>query len=209
MKVNIVSLQNYQIQQAAEILTNAFDKDPIFRYLTPKEEEQRVNTLRWFFFTFLNHVYVYQRIYTTHEEVKGIAAWIPPEHSTENLLSMSELELAELNLKLGASKAEQFMSFFSLLDERQKHDAPQPHWYLYLLGVSSDYWRQGIASSLIQPVLKQADKDGFSCYLVTATESGVSFYQKHGFEVAWMGKTLVGSPCIWTMKRKPSLVLNP
>ncbi|MEM9509689.1 MAG: N-acetyltransferase [Cyanobacteria bacterium P01_E01_bin.35] len=201
--MNISSLHNSQINQAASILANAFDNDPVLRYLTPKESQPRVNALRWFFSTSLEQVSIYRHIYTTSDDFKGVAAWIPPEHSTEDHYSLSEADLAEFNLKLGSSKAERFKSFFSILDERQKQDAPQPHWYLYLLGVSSAYQGQKIGSSLIQPILKQADQNGFYCYLVTTTERGVSFYQKHGFEVAWMGETFAGSPHIWTMTRKP------
>lgn len=208
MKVDIVSLPNDRLKQAAEILTNAFDRDPILRYLTPTEEEQRIEALKWLFLGFLDSVSSYKQIYTTSGELKGVAAWIPPEHSTENHFSMSESELKELNLKLGSSKAEKLLSFFSILEERQKKDAPRSHWYLHLLGVSSAYWRQGIASSLIKPILERADRDGFFCYLVTSTERGVYFYQKHGFEIAWKGETLVGSPCIWTMIRKPNKVLR-
>ena len=79
----------------------------------------------------------------------------------------------------------------------------EPHWVLSLIGVSPAYQGQGIGSLLLQPVLEQADKDSFPCYLSTFTEQAACFYQKHGFEILWQGEVCKGSPNVWTMKRKP------
>jgi ribosomal protein S18 acetylase RimI-like enzyme len=204
MNMNIVPLQSDRINQAVEVLTRAFDNDPMFSYVTPQEEKAKINSLQWLFSYFLDYVSSYQNIYTTSEELKGVIAWIPPESSKDNFFAISKEELSELNLKLGSSQAKRMISLFSKIEERHKIDMPQPHWYLYLLGVSSVYQGQKVGSSLIQPILKQADKDGFYCYVITFAESAVGFYQKHGFEVAWIGESSIGSPRIWTMKRKPT-----
>jgi ribosomal protein S18 acetylase RimI-like enzyme len=202
MNMNIVPLQRYQIKQAVEILTDAFDNDPMFSYVTPQEEKAKANSLQWFFSYFLDYVSIYQHIYTTSEELKGVIAWMPPESSKDNIFTLSATEIAEFNLKLGSSQVKRMISLFSKLKERHKIDMPQPHWYLYLFGVASAYQEQKVGSSLIQPILKQADKNGFGCYVITFAESAVGFYQKHAFEVAWMGESSFGSPRIWTMKRK-------
>lgn len=77
----------------------------------------------------------------------------------------------------------QFVSLFLQLEEHHKHDVPQQHWYLAILGVAPAYQSQGIGGSLLQPLLNQADSTGLPCYLETSTEGGIRFYQRHGFEV--------------------------
>jgi hypothetical protein len=56
----------------------------------------------------------------------------------------------------------------------------------------------------MQPVLERADSDNLTCYLETAKEINVTFYQKHGFEVVKEfplgGKD---GPPFWTMLRQP------
>jgi ribosomal protein S18 acetylase RimI-like enzyme len=201
--INIVSLKNWQLNEATDILTDGFNNDPVFRYVTPEEDTAGAIALRWLCEKFLHSVSPYQHIYTTDEKLKGVAAWVPPEHSHNDLLPLSDTELEQLKQNLGSSKIERFMSVFTAFEEKHERDVPEPHWYLYALAVSSAYQGQGIGSSLIQPILKQADKDSVPCYLFTSTESGVRFYRRHGFEVTWMGETLAGSPYIWTMKREP------
>jgi ribosomal protein S18 acetylase RimI-like enzyme len=202
--INIVSLKNWQLNEATDILTDGFNNDPVFRYVTPEEARSKAIALRWLCEKFLHSVSPYQHIYTTDGTLKGVAAWVPPEHSHNDLLPLSDAELAQLKQNLGSShKIERFISVFSTFEARHRQDVPHPHWYLYALAVSSAYQRQGIGGSLIQPILQQADKDGVPCYLFTSTESAVRFYQRHGFEVTWMGETLIDSPYIWTMKREP------
>jgi ribosomal protein S18 acetylase RimI-like enzyme len=97
----------------------------------------------------------------------------------------------------------QLMSLFFRLEEYHKHDIQEQHWYLMMLGVAPVYQNQGIGGSLLQPILKQADSAGLPCYLETSTQSGVRFYQRHGFEIVRSGELPTGSARFWTMKREP------
>jgi ribosomal protein S18 acetylase RimI-like enzyme len=97
----------------------------------------------------------------------------------------------------------QLMSLFLRLEEYHKHDVSGQHWYLVMLGVAPAYQNQGIGSSLLQPILKQANSAGLPCYLETSTESGVRFYQRHGFEILRSGELPGGSARFWTMNREP------
>jgi len=78
--------------------------------------------------------------------------------------------LYALPFKLRLSRLRQLISLFLTIEEHHKHDIPQPHWYLFMLGVSPAYQRQGIGSYYWQPIIKQADKKGLPCCLETSTE---------------------------------------
>ena len=82
----------------------------------------------------------------------------------------------------------------------------QPFWCLFALGVSKDYQRQGIGSSLIQPILERASCDDLPCYLFTQTEEAVKFYESNGFEVIKTIETPVTfekTITYWNMKKEP------
>jgi GNAT superfamily N-acetyltransferase len=205
MNSHIVLLKSSEIDRASEILTKAFNEDPMFRYLGIGEAEQvrvNVNALKWFCRMGLRNCQPYNHIYTTAGDLKGVAVWIPPEKSEMNIWQILSILFA-LPGKCGWHRLGRCLSLFSTLNERAQIEMIEPHYILSLLGVAPTYQGQGIGSLLLQPVLQQADKEGMPCYLATFTEQAVHFYQKHGFVVLWHGEFSGGSPCIWTMKREP------
>ena len=79
-----------------------------------------------------------------------------------------------------------------------------------MLGVDPAYQNQGMGSSLIQPILEQADRDNLPCYLETSTAGGVLFYQRHNFEVVETMDFPQEGFQVWMMIRQPqSKLANP
>ena len=206
MNSNIVLLKSPEIDRASEILAQAFNQDPMFRYLGIGEAEQarvNVDALKWFCKMGLRNCQPYNHIYTTADDLKGVAAWIPPGKSEMNIWQVLSMLFA-LPGKVGWHRLGRCLSLFSTLIERESDEMTEPHWTLSLLGVAPSDRGQGIGSLLLQPVFEQADREGMPCYLATFTEQAVRFYQKHRFVILWQGEVSGGSPCIWTMKREPN-----
>lgn len=200
-------LKSSEIDRASEILVRAFDKDPVFGYLGIKtEQKSRVNAkaLKWFCGLSLRNCLPYDRTYANTGDLKGVAAWIPPGKSEMNTWQVW-LMLFVLPWKCGWHRLGRNLSLFNILNKRHQKEMTEPHWVLSWIGVAPAYQGQGLGSLLLQPVLEQADREGFPCYLSTFTEQAVYFYQKHGFEILWRGKFSKGSPDLWTMKRQPQL----
>ena len=210
MNFDTVLLKSSEIEQATEILVEAFKEDPMFRYLGIKVERElqiNANALEYFCKMSLRNCQPYHHIYTTVNNLKGVAVWIPPGKSEMNAWQFLSMLLV-LPKKCGWRKTGQCLSLFSALNKRHQKEMIEPHWNLSLLGVAPAYRRRGIGSLLLQPVLKQADRECFPCYLSTFNQQAVSFYQKHEFTVLWQGKLSDDSPCIWTMKRKSQARIN-
>lgn len=202
ISTEVICLEKAQVDAASEILAHAFNDEPIFCYFTREQEQARINAIKLLAKTALHYSHPYNHIYTTTNDLKGIAVWIPPGKFPLNDLRLFQLGLYTLPFKLRLSRLRQFISMFLTIEEHHKHDIPQLHWYLFMLGILPAYQRQGIGSLLLQPIIKQADKEGLPCYLETSTEEGVRFYQRLGFEVVRTG----GIPeeiKFWTMKRSP------
>ena len=201
---NTVLLKPSEIDKASEILVRAFIEDPMFRYLgikTGQELRVDVNLLKWFCDLSLHNVMKYNCIYVS-KNLEGVAAWIPPGKPEMNIWQSLSM-LFGLFRKCGWHRFRRCLSLFSALERHHQAEMNKPHWLLSLIGVAPAYQGKGIGSLLLQPVLEQADREGFPCYLSTFTEQAVYFYRKHGFEILWQGEVSEGSPFVWTMKRSP------
>jgi ribosomal protein S18 acetylase RimI-like enzyme len=197
-----ISLVASQKAQAAHVLGRAFLVDPAYTALFPDEGE-RMLALPRLFGAVVGYSLVYGLVHTT-PEVEGVACWLSPGNTEVTLWRNLRTGLG-LFRAVGGFNAEarrEFMAVMGHLDEIHKRLAPEPHWYLWALGVEPGSQGQGIGSRLIQPVLNRADVDGVPCYLETQTEGNVGFYQKRGFEVVSDGVVPDQGIRIWTMLRE-------
>lgn len=203
MNTEVVCLEKSQIDAASITLAHAFNNDPTFRYFAPEQEQARINAIKLLAKTALRYSQPYNHVYTTTNELKGIAVWIPPGKYPLNDFRLLQLGLYVLPFKLRLSRLRQLISLFLTIEKHHKQDLTQPHWYLFMLGVSPAYQSQGIGSLLLQPILNQADSERLPCYLETSTEGGVRFYKRLGFEVVRTGGLPEANLKFWTMMRSP------
>jgi ribosomal protein S18 acetylase RimI-like enzyme len=198
MRNKIVRLQRSQFDQVSEVVGNAFMNDPVINYVT-SGSNQKLGMLRTFCSAVIRYCQPYDHTYTT-QNGQGVAAWIPPGNPSTNVLRLMQSGMYKLPFQLGIQGTWRFWQLLEI-DHYRQQDMTEPHWYLMLLGVSPTAQGKGIGSSLLQPVLEQADRDRLPCYLETSTESAVRFYQKHGFQILRTGKINSNAPQFWTMKR--------
>jgi GNAT superfamily N-acetyltransferase len=85
------------------------------------------------------------------------------------------------------------------------HAAQEPgeFWYLGILATHPSRQGEGLASTVIAPVLAQADADGLPCCLETSTPQNRAFYERRGFTEA-TPVALPGAPTTWWLTRPPA-----
>jgi Acetyltransferase (GNAT) domain len=198
-----VLLERSQIHLASEILADAFANDPLFQHFTHPDDRRRSIAIQSIGKMMLQYAYSHQAIYTTTKVMKGVAIWIPPHQCPLNGLRLLQAGAYALPFKLPLSKLLQSMPLFLKVEECHKTYMSEPHWYLAMLGVHSTCQNQGVGSTLIQPVLAEADRGNMPCYLETSTVAGVRFYQRQGFEVVETIDSSSKDIQIWAMKREP------
>ncbi len=203
MNHEIVQLNPLRIEEAIEVLGHAFKDDPVFCHFACQEDQRRFSPTHWISRLMLHYAYPCNEVYTTTGVLKGVAIWLPPGQFPLNDLRLFQLGGYMLPFKFRFSKLWQFISLFLKVEACHKTNVPEPHWYLLMLGVAPFHQSKGIGSSLIQPILEQADKENLPCYLETSTEGAVRFYQRHCFEVIETITLPQESLYIWTMKREP------
>jgi ribosomal protein S18 acetylase RimI-like enzyme len=198
----IVQLEATRRDYAGEVLARAFHDDPLYMLVLP-EEGKRARALPWLFDKVVQYSLLYGEVYTT-PAVEGVACWLPPGRTELTLGRMVRCGLHVMPLKMGLAAYRQFNTYMGYADAFHARYAPEPHWYLWAIGVDPGSQGKGIGSRLIQPILKRADAIGMACYLETEMERNVRFYRKHGFEVVDGGKVPKLGAQVWAMVREPA-----
>ncbi|NER51375.1 MAG: GNAT family N-acetyltransferase [Symploca sp. SIO1A3] len=204
MNPDIVRLKSSDFVIASEHLSAAFSQDPLIGHFLPEDTAAKRRAFQHLSRGFLNFAQLYGHIYTTVDEPKGVAIWLPPEAFQITLLQLWQALTSGLLISpfyMRWTRIKDFLTFLNMEIQMQEKLSPEPHWYLGMLGVSPKCQGQGIGGMLLQPVLAESDRTKMPCYLETTTSSAVRFYQRHGFEVVHQGMFVDHE--YWAMKRYP------
>jgi len=199
-KVDVIVIGKGQRMRAVEALTRAFQQDPMWSCVLP-DERARAEALRSMWDALIGFSRVYGRAYTTPAG-EGAACWVAPGNTKMTLWKMirTGMGLARSMMRLPKDARHRFFEMMRFIDRRHTDLMPEPHWYLWLLGVDPESQGRGIGGRLLAPVLSEAD---IPCYLETQTESNVAFYRKRGFRVVRQDREPVCGLPIWFMVRPP------
>lgn len=201
-----IRLETQPSRQLSEAMSNAFRDDPAWMYLLP-DEARRLRLLPSFFNILLRYSQRYGELYTTVANA-GAACWLPPGNTTPLLRRLIRIGIhdARLGIDLGWVGFRRYMAMETCSGTLHQQSVTGDHWYLWALGVDPAHQKQGVGSTLVQPILERADADRLPCYLETSNARNIAFYQKHGFSVASEGAIPKSNLHVWAMVRKPVLL---
>lgn len=179
------------------MLVESFLNDPLFVWFLPREGQRR-QWLSWFHRRVWNETGPHGGAFTTSPDEgaillyppgtwppsfgRGLAAWpMPPGLPTWRLLRPGlwiDARIHELH-------------------------PPEPHLYVYVLGVHPARHGRGIGGTLLRHAAAIADAAGVPCHLETANPDNLGLYRHFGYEVR-RSVTEHGGPTIWAMTRVAS-----
>jgi len=197
----VIALSSADQPLAVEVLTRAFDGDPIYRMLLPDPVYRR-RALEALWQALIATSRRYGAVDTT-PETAGVACWLGPGHADLGLweLIRTGLAMPRAMMRFPPDSRKRFLEIVSSTDRIRRLHVPQPHWYLWALGVDPLRQGLGIGKALLSHGLARADAETCACYLETETESNVAFYGRRGFLVVHQGG--VAGAQIWSMLRTP------
>lgn len=188
--------------QAVSILVDAFMTDPLFSFLMPNERQRR----RW-----LPHLWKSIANYSVAQEQsrvavddKGrvlgacIAGPYPPSAWQEFMLNLS-VTLRPWPWEPALRPMLRISTYSKLW--KQMH-WQEPHWYVYVIGVSPEHQRKGIGRALMLDLIDRGNAERTPIYLETQTESNVPFYRGLGFDVTEHHRPFANGPGTWGMFRR-------
>ncbi len=192
-----VRLAVSQRHEAATVLASAFHHEPVWNMVIP-HDQQRARVQVRFFVRLTDYTLRYGETYTTPTRV-GVVGWLPPGQTSLALGRIVRSGLYVTPLIMGWTTYRRFAAYNHYADTLHKQYAPDPHWYLWYIGVAPASQGQGIGRRLLQPVLDKARAAGTACYLETSLERNTLFYEKFGFEVVHQGS--IQGVTVWAMVR--------
>ena len=170
------------IPKLTQVLVRAFDGDPFINWFVV-QDARRTARLQATFQLILQRMSGRLNETFTTASLEGCAVWKRPgEHA------LGGLEL--LGLLPGFARAMGWTGiprFSRLLEHAQGlHErlAPEPHYYLFVLGVDPPRQGRGHGARLLEPVLARCDSERRAAYLETARAENLPFYERQGFRVA-------------------------
>lgn len=203
-----VRLSPTQKAQAAQVLTRAFQDDPVYTYIfSDSQEQSRLMPRLWE--AVVHCSLVYGEAYTT-PDLNGVACWLSPGQTEMTLWRMlrTGMVLPRAVLRLGVQSRRRALQVVTYTDKIRHSLQRQRFWYLWALAVEPTCQHEGIGGKLIQPILTRADQQGLPCYLETQTEKNVAFYQHRGFKVISQGEVPGTELKIWAMLRDSQAVIT-
>lgn len=106
----------------------------------------------------------------------GAALWLPPGVHPDN---------DEIVGVMQAALSEEKLALVGEFIERVEQSHPdEPFWELTILGVEPAQQRKGYGELLMKPVLDECDREGTPAFLISSNVQNLSFYFRHGFEIA-------------------------
>lgn len=166
----------------ARVLARAFDRDPLANWLV-RQDARRVTRLESSFDLMLRDMSSnLNETYTTDDQA-GTALWKRPGEF--KLPVHRQIRLLPGFARVGGwTRVPALLHLMHHMEQEHDRLVPEPHFYLFVLGVDPSQQRRGLGRKLLAPVLTRCREEGTRAYLETATAENVPFYQRQGFEVA-------------------------
>ena len=200
MKSDFRQLTISDVEQAAQVISQAFVDDPLFSYMLPRRRT-RSKTLYKFFRAYGEINIKNNRGYGAGEPLQGVAFWNSPQQDNVSISVKSLalfLPLLFTFYPIGYYRAKTIMQ---QIDRLHKKYADEPHYYLDNIGVIPSAHGKGISSKLMRPILELADSQKVITYTDTVTPSNVTFYEHFGFQCVEQSLIENTNITVWALRR--------
>ena len=192
MKNDEVKSANARLQaNAISTIVLGFAADPMARWVWPDSSEY-LRMMPRFVRAFGGPAFEHDTAYIT-EGVRAAALWLPPDvepdHAAMGAL-MEESLRPEIAEDLG-----------SIMKSMAEHHPNQPHWYLPLIVVDTNWIGRGLGALLMKHALRRCDEEGIPAYLESSNPRNISLYERLGFNI--VGRIQCGSSPVMTPMLRP------
>ncbi|HEU4321874.1 MAG TPA: GNAT family N-acetyltransferase [Roseiflexaceae bacterium] len=186
---------------AVDVMARAFYRDPLWVYLLP-DDLRRAALMRACYRVFLTLSIDGGAACGAGEPLAGLAVWEAPGQPglrpTRRLLwPLLALAFSPFVWSVGRAGP-----VFQQFGELRRRYATAPHYYLSTVAVAPDAQGRGLATRLIAPFLRRADREGTAVYTETMTPSNVGLYEHYGFRCMEHYRVPDTNLSIWSFYRQ-------
>lgn len=195
------SLAKSQIDQGIDVLARSFQQDPLMEYLYP-DVLKNAHTPARFYRASIQMGLQYGEVQST-PALDGLAVWISPGNADFGFGQLMRTGFMTAVLFAGLRTMGRFMKMANYAEKANKPFTERPHWHLMMIGVEPSQQGRGLGGELLRPMLARADVENMPCILESGNGRNLTFYKRHGFEIATHNEMPNGGPEIWLMVREP------
>lgn len=195
---DIRHMRAQDVEPVAESLARAFETDPHFSWIV-RQDRTRLERLRRAFAVFIREIWLPHDASYTHEQLIGAALWMPPK--TWHVGIGTQLRLTPGTVRALRGDSWRLIRALNFIERR--HPRSPAHWYLPMIGVTTDWQGRGFGAALLRPMLERCDADRVPAYLEASTPRNRALYQRHGFRVVEECRYASDGPPLWRMWREP------
>jgi GNAT superfamily N-acetyltransferase len=182
------------VRQLRAALAAAFEQDPVFSWLLPKENQRFTRLSRFFDLELRRVVLPMGRVWTAAEGV-GASLELPP--GAWRMPLGAQVAHGPAFVRAFGARLPRAMALLTLIERRHFRE---PHYYIPYIGVAPDAQGQGLGTALLRPTLDRCDREGLPAYLEATSERNAALYERLGFKLR--GELRLGSsPPLWPMLR--------
>jgi ribosomal protein S18 acetylase RimI-like enzyme len=197
-KKTLVELKRDSLEEAVEVLSQAFYDDPYIHYVLTGHENDFSARIRDIF-GLVCEIYLEMELpfigAMYNQELAGVACVSIPEKKKwpESLIRKSR----EMNESLGAECSKRMEGYRKL---QKRYTPEKPHCYLAVLGIHPEYQGNGLARLLLDEVHEISRKNSTSTgvFLETAKLKNVDMYRHFGYNLISQDR-LDNSVDLWYM----------
>ncbi len=197
----VANLPRNEVPDAARVIAAGHAEYPSFRDLFHNPIRRRRALVRFFEATLRDAV--------RHGDVvgawdgdglQGVAVWLPPmAYPWKPGRKARAVPALARVLAADPLAFPRFVRYGAALE--RDHPA-EPHWYLEALSVRPAAQRRGLGACLLAPSLRRADSEGRPCYVETADEANVQYYERFGFSLLRTFTPVPGAPQVMGLWRQ-------
>lgn len=190
-----------EVGRLSEVLADAFDDDPVMRFLVPGGDRYRARLARLFRIELrsmlrLGGTWV---VDDGDGHVQGVAVWAPPDRWKQSSAAAVWAALPALRV-FGRSIRRAIAALGAMA---YAHPEEPHHWYLSTLGTAAAHQGKGVGGQLLRTVLDRCDDQGLPAYLESSKPENLPYYARFGFEPRGELELSPGGPTIVPMWRDP------
>ncbi|GJF19648.1 GNAT family N-acetyltransferase [Streptomyces sp. HO565] len=186
------------------LLDEAFQDDPVSRWVFPGEEYRR-RTHRRLMAAFTDAVLADGWIDIT-EDGAACALWLSVSEDGHDDGHGGETDEAVAD---GPAQVREAVDPDNARVERIArltegiHPSGRAHAYLWMIGVAPGRQGEGLGTALIESVLDRCDREELPAYLEASSARSRGLYERLGFEFTGRALDLPDGPRMWPMWREP------
>ncbi|MFD8271585.1 GNAT family N-acetyltransferase [Streptomyces flaveolus] len=204
MGVAIRTAEEGDRELVVRLLDEAFQDDPVSRWVFPGEEYRR-RTHRRLMAAFTDAVLADGWIDIT-EDGAACALWLSVSEDGHDDGHGGETDEAGAD---GPAQVREAVDPDNARVERIArltegiHPSGRAHAYLWMIGVAPGRQGEGLGTALIESVLDRCDREELPAYLEASSARSRGLYERLGFEFTGRALDLPDGPRMWPMWREP------